>query len=82
MLKLGCEKCKSDDIYENNIVHVRLRVNGWQDDGEPDDFGNREDVNETIRTVEPEEAPRWYCGSCGDESEFLTNLETGERFEG
>lgn len=73
-----CPKCHDgSDIHENNIVHVRLQVTEWVTDpdawdfGEPDDFGRQSTVDDTIRTVEPEEAPRWYCGNCFEEFETL-----------
>jgi rubredoxin len=78
-VQFACPKCQSTDIWENNVEHVRLRVTKWitdpdaDDFGEPDDFGEHRTVDDTIRTVEENEAPRWYCGDCGEEFDTLTN---------
>lgn len=67
-----CPECGSADIWENNVVHVRLRVNGWDEEGEPTDFYFPwREVDDTIRTVTESEAPRWYCNGCGKEFDSL-----------
>jgi len=69
-----CPKCKSTDIWENNVQYVRLQVTRWSTDErgtEPDDFGDQRTIDDTIRTVYEDEAPRWYCDGCGEETDTL-----------
>jgi hypothetical protein len=70
--KRYCPKCGGDDIWENNVVHTRLKVLEWDEDGEPDIFGEFEEVDDTIRTVTENEAERWYCQTCGEEFNAVT----------
>lgn len=71
-LRMVCPSCGSEDISENNVVHVRLKIEGWDAEGEPMNFIYPwDEVNDTIRTVEPNEAPRWYCNACCEETNEL-----------
>src|SRR5436305_13064125 len=57
--RFGCPQCKSEDVSENNIVHVRLRVAEWTAGGEPVDFRRPwDEVADTIRCVRNDEALR------------------------
>lgn len=74
-LEFGCPNCDWADVWENNRVQVRLRVESWGDDGEPADFGKQTTIDDTIETVPSESdggygaAPRYYCNNCGHEFE-------------
>lgn len=82
-----CPHCDSDDIYENNVVHVRLKVTKWEQGseaigggltGEPENFEYPWTVvDDTIRTVFENEAERWYCGGCGKEFDVLKVVDAG-----
>jgi hypothetical protein len=81
-MQFVCPLCAGTSIYENNIVHVRLKVTEWNTDpeencyGEPADFGYPwTEIDGTIRTVEPSEAPRWYCEDCGGEFDALQEIQ-------
>lgn len=74
--RFGCPACKSELILENNIVQVRLRVSEWDEEGEPVDFRYPfREVDDTIRTVNENEAARYYCESCGEEFEIPERLQ-------
>jgi hypothetical protein len=73
----GCPNCKSENVSENNIVQIRLRVTEWDAEGEPADFGYPwKEVDNTIRCVTEKEAPRYYCHGC--DHEFETPERIGE----
>lgn len=66
--RFGCPACHSEDVSENNIVKVRLRVSEWNDDGEPADFRYPwNEIDDTIRTVEENEGARYHCNECDNE---------------
>lgn len=74
MIRFVCPGCKGGNIYENNVVHVRLKVKEWHNTdpdalefGEPADFEYPwKEVDDTIRTTLENEAPRglWQGDGC------------------
>ena len=66
--RFGCPACKSENISENNIVQVRLRVAEWDAQGEPVDFRYPwREVDDTIRCVNENEGARYNCNECANE---------------
>lgn len=71
--RFGCPHCSGDQISENNVVGVRLRVTEWDEDGEPADFAYPWHVKDETMTTD-EENPRYYCEECGKEFEEPASL--------
>ena len=73
--RFGCPACKSEDVSENNIVQVRLRVAEWDAEGEPIDFlGMWREVDDTMRCVEEDEGLRYHCNDCAHEFDLPERL--------
>jgi transposase-like protein len=71
-VKYVCPHCDGEAIFENNVVHVRLKVTAFDAEGEPMDFVYPwRVIDDTIRTVEENEAERWYCDDCCKEFDTL-----------
>jgi len=76
----GCPRCKSDDVSENDIVGVRLRVTEWAEDGEPASFGYPWQIKDGTMARD-EEGPRFHCNDCGEEFEEPAILNEGPMIE-
>ncbi len=57
--RFGYPSCKGEDISENNILPVRLRVSAWCDDGEPDSYSYP--WRERGGLVTDDAGPRYHC---------------------
>lgn len=78
--RFGCPACKSENVSENNIVRVRLRIAEWDADGDPIDFKYPwREVDDTIRCVEEDEGLRYHCNDC--EKEFETPERLNEKVQ-
>jgi hypothetical protein len=62
--RFGCPACKSENISENNIIQVQLRVAEWDVEGEPAAFRYPwREVDDTFQCVDENEA-RYHCNDC------------------
>lgn len=53
-VSFGCPRCGSNRIYEVNSTYVSYEVIAWNEDGEPEKFGEPDysDYNEEFDTYE------------------------------
>ena len=79
-LHFGCPRCKSDDVSENDIVGVHLRVTEWAEDGEPAGFGYPWRIKDGTMARDADE-PRFHCNDCGEEFEEPARLNEGPILE-
>lgn len=73
MPSFGCPNCKNQQISENNILPVQVRVSAWTDDGEPASYSYP--WRESGGLITDDAGPRYYCHACGKEFEEVVNLD-------
>jgi hypothetical protein len=71
--RFGCPNCKSEDISENNILPVYLRVSAWCSDGEPASYSYP--WREKGGLVTDDANPRYHCNHCEEDFEEVIDLE-------
>jgi hypothetical protein len=73
IIRFGCPHCKSQDIRENNILPVYLKISAWDEDGEPADYSYP--WYERGGLVTDEDGPRYHCGHCDQNFEEVIKLD-------
>lgn len=74
-----CPACgEGDAISERNIAHILYTVRSWTESGEPDDFGDREILDDTMRITNQGDDghDRFVCSHCNHEFEEPVKITT------
>jgi hypothetical protein len=70
--RFGCPNCGGEDISENNVVSVLLKVSAWCDDGEP--AGYQYPWREKGGLAVEDDKPRYHCDACDQDFEEVLQL--------